>query len=61
MADTAGNGPATGEQPKVKVGSPNHFLKGACVYSQIVYAHYPGVIGKRVAVRLNSGIDYYGA
>ncbi|WFD35764.1 U4/U6-U5 snRNP complex subunit lsm6 [Malassezia cuniculi] len=32
--------------PQVKSGSPNDFLKG--------------VIGKRVAVRLNSGVDYHG-
>ncbi|WFD45365.1 U4/U6-U5 snRNP complex subunit lsm6 [Malassezia psittaci] len=33
-------------EPSVKAGSPNDFLKG--------------VTGKRVAVRLNSGIDYLG-
>ncbi|PKI84549.1 Lsm6p [Malassezia vespertilionis] len=38
--------PVTNAEPQVKAGSPNDFLKG--------------VIGKPVAVRLNSGIDYRG-
>ncbi|WFD01228.1 U4/U6-U5 snRNP complex subunit lsm6 [Malassezia yamatoensis] len=38
--------PVEENEPSVKAGSPNDFLKG--------------VTGKRVAVRLNSGIDYLG-
>lgn len=44
-------------QTQVKAGSPNDFLKSMSDYIELLTV---GVIGKRVAVRLNSGIDYHG-
>lgn len=43
---------------QVKPGSPNDFLKSA--YFGCISSYLAGVIGKKVIVRLNSGIDYHG-